>query len=365
MLNIISKSIRNGKTRGPKKVVENLMLGLKKINYPFVINKDLNCCSMLWIHDDIDALFELDRIDKNIGVIVGPNLFVNPENIPKKIDLSRVIYIQPSNNVKKVWLEKGYNRSPVEVWPVGIDSEKFCPGNEVKDTVIIYFKNRKESEINFIEKKLEKRNIVFRTIRYGAYKEDEYKEILRKSKYMIWIGCFESQGVAIEEAMSCNVPILVLDNQDKKTSFDTHGTSAPYFDERCGIILKDIDLIDENIEKMENSFSQFNPRNYILENLGLEEQARKFVKFYEMNFHDMKADHETTNIDLPNYKISFLKKIINVFYKDIDKYQIHRICIKIYKKTIYKIIQKINILIFILLSKDKKTVIIKNGEINH
>ena len=103
MLNIISRSIYNKNTRGPKKVVDNLILGLEKMNYSYVINKDLNSCKRLWIHDDIDALYDLKKIKKDVAVIIGPNLFVNPENIPNNLDLSKTVYLQPSINVKNIW----------------------------------------------------------------------------------------------------------------------------------------------------------------------------------------------------------------------------------------------------------------------
>ena len=106
MLNIISKSVYSKKSRGPQKVVNNLILGLEKIKYPYVINKRPKYCKNIWIHDDISYLKRINKKNINNKVIIGPNLFVNPENIPVNLDLSKYVYLQPSEVVKKIWIKR-------------------------------------------------------------------------------------------------------------------------------------------------------------------------------------------------------------------------------------------------------------------
>lgn len=128
-----------------------------------------------------------------------------------------------------------------------------------------------------------------------GYKENNFKELLGKSRYLIWLGRQESQGIALEETLSCDIPILICDvssvghcigggelNQEEKDFKDT--TSAEYFDKRCGIKIKDLDEIGEAVDKMEADLHDFSPRKYILENLSLEKQARGLLSFYEKYF---------------------------------------------------------------------------------
>jgi glycosyltransferase involved in cell wall biosynthesis len=315
MLNIISRSIQNKKTRGPKKVVDNLILGLERMGYPYVINKDLNSCKRLWIQDDTDALYDLKNINEDVKVLVGPNLFVNPENIPDSIDLSKTVYVQPSKNVLNIWEKKGYDKSPLEVWAVGIDTEKYVPFADTKDIVLVYFKNRTKEELNQIETILKNKEIDYKTIVYGTYQEAEYHNLLKRTKYIIWLGIYESQGIALEEALSCNIPMIVLDTQIPKNTFDIHSTSAPYFDGRCGIIIKDMEEFDLKIQTMEKSYKTFQPRDYILENLELRSQAEKFIDLYEKYFGLRREDGFKEKCDnTKDYKVSVVKRLYRKIY---------------------------------------------------
>lgn len=279
MLNIISISILNTKVRGPKKVVMNLIKGLEEINYPFCVNKKLDSTSQLWIHDDIKALRKINNLSSNIEVVVGPNLFLNPDNIPNDIDLSRVSYLHPSENVKKIWEAKGYDRSPIKVWPVGVDTKVFAPEYSHKDSIIVYFKNRKENELQLVVDALIKNNLNYEVICYGKYDEEVYKGLLKKTRFMIWLGKSESQGLALEEALSMNVPILVIDEGEEECGVKL--TSAPYFSQECGIKIDSMIKFPDALDKMICDWQKMDPRQYIIENLSLAKQAHEFVSLFK------------------------------------------------------------------------------------
>lgn len=300
MLNIISRSYLSRSASGPKKVVANLIKGLELIRYPYVVNKRLDACERLWIHDDAVALARISKLDSNIKVVVGPNLYVSPRNVPGAVNLSKVVYLHPSQWVKDFWLDFGFNRCPIEVWPTGIDTDEFKPALDDKEYVLVYFKQRSEEELKIIEDCLQKRRINYRLINYNvSYKEKDYKDLLKKTRYLIWLGRQESQGIALQEAMSSDVPVLVCDvsyvgqwSADKKLkdilnkeeSAYANTTSAPYFDERCGVKIKDVSGIDGATEKMEEQLGNFRPREYVLESLNLKKQAIDFLLIYEKYF---------------------------------------------------------------------------------
>lgn len=293
MLNIISRSIVSGLTTGPRKVAENLMKGLDELNYPYLINARLDACKRIWIHDDKKALEEVVKI-KDVCVIAGPNLYVTPKEIPNHIDISNIVYIQPSPWVIEFWQEQGFDRSQIAAWPTGIDTNIFTPSKENKSIVLIYFKNRNESELEYARKQLSSLSIDFKIIRYGRYKEEEYLESLKHTKYIIWIGSHESQGLALQEALSCNIPIIVWDTTNlimkkSRNSFSENNfygaTSAYYFDDRCGVIIKEKELLRDKLFMMEKEFSKFSPREYILENLSTKKQAQDFIDLYKIYFN--------------------------------------------------------------------------------
>lgn len=300
MLNIISRSYLSRNASGPKKVVDNLIKGLELIGYPYVINKQLDACERLWIHDDAIALSRIYKLDPGVKVVAGPNLYVSPRNVPRAIDLAKAVYLHPSQWVKCFWLDFGFDKCPIEVWPTGIDTDEFKPATDNKEYVLVYFKQRSAEELNIVENVLKIKNIDYKLIDYNtSYKEDEYKNLLKKARYVIWLGRQESQGVALQEAMSCDVPILVCDVSyigqwsvdqklkyilNKEESEYANTTSAPYFDERCGIKIKDLSGINGAIEKMEEQLNGFRPREYVLESLNLKKRATDFLLIYEKYF---------------------------------------------------------------------------------
>lgn len=342
MLNIISRSIVEGGINGPQKVVSNLIKGLDIIGYPYCINKALDSTSQLWIHDDTTALKEASK--RKLKAVVGPNLYILPRNIPTDLDMSNFIYLFPSKWASDFWKKYNFDKCPQDYWPVGIDTKEFSERQKPVDgIVLIYFKQRYLEELKFVKKILTDSKIKYEIISYGSYNQKDYLEKLKNTKYVIWLGRQESQGIALEEAMSMNVPILVWDvlnighwvptkkeekiyTKDEQTYTDA--TSAYYFDERCGIKTKDKNEIDESIKKMENQWQKFEPRKYILENLSLEKQARELIRFFEkyygISYESGLTEKIKNNKEWLNakwyYKTYFFakkiaKKLISIFKK--------------------------------------------------
>lgn len=361
MLNIISRSLSSNKVGGPKKVAENLIKGLEKIDYPYVINKKLDSCGRLWIHDDMEALEKIDQLDSRIKIVAGPNLFIpskNYPNFPENIKLNRVVLLQPSNWVKQMNLDFGFNQGKIDVWPTGIDLDEFKPRDKAsKDYVLIYFKQRFEKELEEVIGVLNKKSIAFKIVTYGDYKEEEYKGLLSGARYLIWLGTKESQGIALEESLASNVPIIVLDvsyvgqwvpSEAEKEIFTKEMaeyiggvTVAPYFDQSCGLKIKDIKKFNGAIDRMEEDWRKFEPRNFIVKNLSLEKQAKDFLNIYDKHWDTIKDDEfQSFDIKLEKYrsglyiKLQFL--IIN-FVKDNKRvFKIYKACKSIIKDLVRK-----------------------------
>jgi len=300
MINIISNSYLSRHISGPKKVARNLIKGLDLIGYPYVVNRRLDACKRLWIHDDLRALEQIHRLGPEIKIIVGPNLVVLPRHLPPDVDFSRVVYLVPSHWTKAFWEDFGLRACPIEVWPTGIDTNEFIPLQGDKAEVLVYFKQRLPDELAYAEQLLQQKRIHYRVLRYPGYSEENYKQLLSKARYMFWIGRQESQGIALQEAMSCDVPILVWDvthmghwlggEREMKTLFNeaennyANATSAEYFDETCGVKVKDRQELSDSVNRMESQWQRFRPRKYVLDHLSLDKQARDFIEFYLKHF---------------------------------------------------------------------------------
>jgi glycosyltransferase involved in cell wall biosynthesis len=146
---------------------------------------------------------------------------------------------------------------------------------------------------------LRKRGLDYKVIRYGSYTESVYKKLLSQARLVVWLGRHESQGIALEEPLACGAPVLVCDvnsvgqwvPRGKEIGLYTpqenlygNTTAAPYFDETCGVKIKDLGDLPGALAKMENGLENFRPRQYIQDHLSLEGQAREFVEIYNQFF---------------------------------------------------------------------------------
>lgn len=306
-LNIISTQINRTRITGPKKVLDNTLKGLDKIGVKYVFNQPISDYKYNWIHDDQKAIIEAGFVGK--PVLVGPNTAVLPKDLPKlrkKLPKGSV-YLHPSQWCVEVWEVLGFNESKLDFWPAGIDLDEFEKvSRSGKEKILLYFKQRDKNLLESVKKLLESKNLEYELIHYGFYKEEDYKKALKECKFGIWIGCSESQGIGLQEALATNLPLIVL---DAKSIFDTvptdsknyfayefpkslasvRSTTAPYFDERCGIKIEKIDELEDAIDKMQANFLNYRPREFIKENLSIEISARKLVSFFdEMKIEDKK-----------------------------------------------------------------------------
>jgi hypothetical protein len=118
------------------------------------------------------------------------------------------------------------------------------------------------------------------------YDEAAYINYLQEAKYGIWLGCHESQGFALEEALSTNVPLLVWNiksmNQEYRSTYeDIPATSIPYWDERCGEYFYNINEVEDKFNLFLSKLDSYNPREYIVENLSIELCENKMIDLIE------------------------------------------------------------------------------------
>jgi hypothetical protein len=209
--------------------------------------------------------------------LFGPHISIFPDNrlLVIKNSFKNAIYIQPSEWVSTFWTKLNTNVNlDIKYFPFSVQINKFKPENISKTEVFIYYKRRKLSELNLVTKFLDNKNIKYNIFNYlKKYNEDDYLKFLKKSRYGIIIGAHESQGFAIEEALSCNVPLLVWNsksmNQEEGSNFpDIECTSIPYWDNRCGEFFHIEQEFEKTYNKFINNIENYNPREYILENLS-------------------------------------------------------------------------------------------------
>jgi len=223
----------------------------------------------------------------NTKFIFGPHFSVFPEKYQMDIiRANNIIYIHPSEWAAKVWENHHYcNNIKVLPLPFGVDTDKFMNTKHIqhREKVFVYFKDRNPEELSFLCNFLKNKNLQPVIFSYkNKYSEQDYINYLQNSKFGIWLGRHESQGFALEEALSCNVPLLVWNvtsmNQEYGLNYpDIKATTIPYWDERCGEYFYDFEELDNTFNLFISKLDTYKPREYVLENLSVEVCQEKFI----------------------------------------------------------------------------------------
>lgn len=231
-------------------------------------------------------IFDISKYP-NTKFIFGPHVYLFPGDDMISICSKNVVYIQPSQWPID-WWKSSFNVCKylnMKALPFGVDTLRF---NEIKpinerNQVFIYYKRRNPNELEFIETFLRTLKIEYKIFNYvQQYDEKEYMQYLQNSKFGIWLDAHESQGFALEEALSCNVPLLVWNvqsmNQEYASTYtDIPATSIPYWDVRCGEIFYNHTEFTNVFELFLSKLHTYLPRQYILENLSMDICEQKLI----------------------------------------------------------------------------------------
>lgn len=255
-----------------------------------------------------DKFYHPSLFSPKIKIIYGPQLWVIPEGpIIGPMDetlINRCVYNSLSKWVENyVYIMADSLIMPITQFPFSIETEYFKPREQpIEKTIdcIIYIKNRLQNTINATIEVVNKKQLNYKIFKYGSYNEQEYISCLHQTKFMISLDAHESQGFALQEAMSMNVPLLVVNAQsfyDETTDGVSHtyeylkprkipATSVPYWSDECGIIINDPDDLDKTIDSMLIEYNKFKPRNFIERELSAKVCMKRILDYFKLQISD-------------------------------------------------------------------------------
>lgn len=223
-------------------------------------------------------------------IMYGPHNFVFTNGLWQGRQNSG--YFQPHcfYNLLSDWIislqekEFGGMSLPSKAVPFPVDVDRFCPSlQEATYDCFVYFKGRKHDLLPYAESRLKALGLRYTVLQYGSYTEEQYLNVLRSSRFGIWIGSHESQGFALQEALSTNVPLLVWNvrsmfdeyNRQNEVSYKEDqrlykftATSVPYWDQRCGELFYEKEEFDTKVMQVSQSYANYRPRDYVVEALS-------------------------------------------------------------------------------------------------
>jgi len=129
----------------------------------------------------------------------------------------------------------------IAVWAAGVDTRRWIvpskPFSREHPVVLLYVKNGMcNGEIAELNELLLRMGFKVARLAYGAYDATEYLNLLGMADLCVFISASESQGIALQEAWSCDKPTWVFDPgywSDPSGSTYT-ASSAPYLTDDCG-----------------------------------------------------------------------------------------------------------------------------------
>jgi hypothetical protein len=286
-------------TSGQRRVFLNLCAGLDRLGIRYRVNDyryirrhthELACI--------IGRPFVLDWFEWKNPLLLGVAMYNHPVDAPDSLRKLAVRNIL----VPCTWYAEMCRPDwpHVEVWPVGIETDLWRPAHAAGKSVdvLLYDKVRwdharyETALIDPIRGHLAATGRTVEVIRYGRYKETDYRAALARCRSMVFLCEHESQGIACQQALSCGVPVLAWNRggpwQDPeyfphKVRYEGGVSSVPYFDARCGMTFTDADGF---ISAWGDFWSRlgagdFAPRDYVMDNLTLERGALHYYEIAE------------------------------------------------------------------------------------
>lgn len=284
--------------RGPEAVLSSLRRGLAELGVPFSVNswRRANRAEAVGVLSGVGVLEE--GIRRRSGaegtrLLAGPNLVTLPSHEAELFCRPEVdVVLVPSPWVKALYeSDLPELEGRVEVWPAGVDADFWkprpAPGGAAAAAggrAILFVKegvgqpNASPALVAAARRTLEAAGLSVVELRYGAYSRREYLTTLQAADLMVAFSASESQGIALAEAWSADVPTLVwdqgalcIDGVEYETS------SAPYLSVMTGAPFKTESELKGAVELfLESAGTMFAPRDWVTSNLTDEICARRY-----------------------------------------------------------------------------------------
>tara|TARA_R100001443_G_C3317235_1_gene169196 strand:- start:67 stop:933 length:867 start_codon:yes stop_codon:yes gene_type:complete len=268
---------------GPKKVIDNLKASLDQENIPYAINEEKYKNNFL-VHYDYTGHLKHSKLTLETCVI-GPQIWSFDEHVNTLRENPHYYktIVTPSQWVKDLYVNKcGFPEDKVSVWPVGITLPEYERKKEYG--CLVYYKRRDQEELSKVRELLSDRHIPYNVMEYGQYSQTALEILAPESDFCFVLNGTESQGIAIQEIMSYNTPMLVWDIEsweDQGPEWSVPATSVPYWSDECGERFINIDDMEVTFDRFYSRIGEYNPRKYVEDNLSYKKSIETLLEIFD------------------------------------------------------------------------------------
>lgn len=265
--------------RGPDAVKESLIRGLKESGVSFSLD-ELKPAENVVVLSGVSALKRMVEA-KKAGLIkkliAGPNIVVDPKDVSGVIcDEVIDIILTPSSWTAAYWKSSAPEiAEKIRVWPAGVSINQ---ASTKTGQIVIYDKMLDHDLLQKVKLEVEKYSskpaLIFT---YGSFKRAEYIKALKTAPAMIYLSRSESQGLALFEAWSHDVPTIVNRSETWQTKdhvWKSPLINAPYLNDHLGYIFESPSDIERLLEKVKD----IHPKSFCDQNFSDTVSARKLLE---------------------------------------------------------------------------------------
>ena len=268
---------------GPKKVINNLKASLDQEKIPYAINEEKYKNNFL-VQYDYTGHLKHSKLTLETCV-VGPQIWHLDDHVNtlKENPHYYKTIVTPSQWVKDLYVNKcGFSEDKVSVWPVGIELPEYERKKEYG--CLVYYKRRDEASLSKVRELLADRHIPYNVMEYGQYSQNALEILAPESDFCFVLNGTESQGIAIQEIMSYNTPMLVWDVEsweDQGPEWSVPATSVPYWSDECGERFVNVDDMEVTFDNFYSRIGEYNPRKYVEDNLSYKKSIETLLEIFD------------------------------------------------------------------------------------
>jgi hypothetical protein len=288
-ITVLTKYIGGEADHGHKGAKRSLVDGLQHIGVNFNVNP-------MYLHEVGDVVhimagetFVLDQVIplKQRGlvkkIIVGPNFgefcragspYVYDEHIDGVLSLAD-------------WTISGFMRSypdfdptKIKKWFSGVDAWFWRPVSQEKGRHVLVYDKWQPELADVVEVMLRDYGWIPLRVSYGSYTIDQFKELLQQVQFAVFLSYSESQGLALAESWSMDVPTLVWNCKGPHSYqgiYYPDSSACPFMTPATGLPWKNMQEFAVYLEHIEELLPQFSPRQWVLRHMTDEISVRALL----------------------------------------------------------------------------------------